>query len=96
LLDISDIYCSAQFLSRLRLRKSLPNLSSRTGRYAFVVDGAPFLILGGQINNSSSWPATMLDVWPVIEGMHANTVEAPIYWEQMEPESVRKSGVDLG
>jgi hypothetical protein len=52
-----------------------------------LVDGKPFLVLGGQINNSSSWPSTIKDVWPAIEGMHANTVEAPVYWEQMEPSS---------
>lgn len=63
-----------------------PHLTEQDGRYALIVGGAPFLVLGGQINNSSSWPATMPDVWPVIEGMHANTVEAPVYWEQMEPQ----------
>ena len=63
-----------------------PRLVEQNGRYAFMVDGQPFLILAGQINNSSSWPATMPEVWPVIEGMHANTVEAPIYWEQLEPQ----------
>ena len=27
----------------------------------------------------------MPEVWPLLEYMHANTVEAPVYWEQMEP-----------
>lgn len=63
-----------------------PRLVEQNGHHALLVDGKPFLILGGQINNSSSWPSTMPDVWPVIEGMHANTVEAPVYWEQMEPQ----------
>lgn len=63
-----------------------PRLVEKDGRHALLVDGAPFLILGGQINNSSSWPSTLPDVWPAIEGMHANTVEAPVYWEQMEPQ----------
>jgi beta-galactosidase GanA len=67
-------------------QKSSPRVVQQDGRYALMVDGAPYLILGAQINNSSSWPSTMPDVWPVIEGMHANTVEAPVYWEQMEPE----------
>jgi beta-galactosidase GanA len=63
-----------------------PRVVQQGGRHALMVDRAPFLILGAQINNSSSWPSTMPDVWPVIEGMHANTVEAPVYWEQMEPQ----------
>ncbi len=67
--------------------QAAPHLTEQGGRFALFVDGAPFLVLGGQINNSSSWPATMPEVWPVIEGMHANTVEAPVYWEQMEPQS---------
>jgi beta-galactosidase GanA len=68
----------------LRSQES-PRLVEQDGRHALLVDGKPFLILGGQINNSSAWPSTIKDVWPVIEGMHANTVEAPVYWEQMEP-----------
>ena len=64
----------------------MPRLVKKDGRYAFLVDGKPFLILGGQINNSSAWPSTLPQVWPEVEAMHANTVEAPVYWEQMEPQ----------
>ncbi len=46
----------------------------------------PSLSLGAQINNSSAWPATLPSVWPALEAMHVNTVEAPVYWEQMEPQ----------
>jgi hypothetical protein len=63
-----------------------PQIVKKDGHYAFMLNGHPYLILAGQINNSSSWPSTMPDVWPVIEGMHANTVEAPVYWEQIEPQ----------
>jgi beta-galactosidase GanA len=42
--------------------------------------------LGAQVNNSSAWPALLPKVWPAIEDIHANTVEAPIYWEQFEPQ----------
>ena len=64
----------------------MPRLVKKDGRYALLVDGQPFLILGAQINNSSTWPASLPQVWPAIEAMHANTVEAPVYWEQMEPQ----------
>ncbi len=62
-----------------------PRILHQNGHYALLVDGKPFLVLGGQINNSSAWPSTMPDVWPLMAAIHANTVEAPIYWEQMEP-----------
>jgi len=64
----------------------MPRLAKKDGRYALMVDGQPFLILGAQINNSSAWPAILPEVWPAIEDMHANTVEAPVYWEQLEPQ----------
>jgi len=65
--------------------QELPRLVSRDGRHALFVDGAPFLMLGAQANNSSNYPAMLPRVWPVIEAMHANTLEIPIAWEQVEP-----------
>ena len=65
--------------------QELPLLVSRDGRHALFVDGAPFLMLGAQANNSSNYPAILPRVWPVIEAMHANTLEIPIAWEQVEP-----------
>ncbi len=63
----------------------IPRLVQQDGRYALLVDGAPYLMLGAQSNNSSDWPATLPEVWPAIEYLHANTLETPIYWEQFEP-----------
>jgi len=48
------------------------------------VEGRPYLILGGQIHNSSSWPSELPQVWTSLAALHANTVEAPVYWEQIE------------
>ena len=62
-----------------------PHIVQQDGRHALIVEGAPFLVLGAQINNSSSWPEVLPKVWPALEAMHANTAEAPVYWEQMEP-----------
>jgi uncharacterized protein DUF5597 len=64
----------------------LPGFVQKDGRHAFIVDGAPYLMLGGQCGNSSAWPAELPAVWSAIERMHANTLEAPVYWEQFEPE----------
>jgi hypothetical protein len=62
-----------------------PKLVEQSGRHALLVDGAPYLVLGAQINNSSSWPEVLPVVWPALEAMHVNTAEAPVYWEQIEP-----------
>ncbi len=64
----------------------IPSIAHTDGRYALMVDGTPYLELGAQIHNSSAWPSTMPAVWAAIEAINANTMEAPVYWEAMEPE----------
>jgi beta-galactosidase GanA len=71
------------------LEKPLPRLVTKDGRHALLVDGAPFLVLGAQCHNSSAWPSMLPRVWPAIEYLQANTLEAPVYWEQLEPEPDR-------
>ncbi len=63
---------------------AVPHIASKAGRHALIVDGAPFLMLAAQVNNSSAWPAAMANVWPTMEALHVNTVEVPIAWEQIE------------
>lgn len=63
-----------------------PKLVQKEGRYALMVDGQPYLILGGQIHNSSAWPIELPQVWESLAKLHANTIEAPVYWEQFEPQ----------
>ncbi|GAA4778706.1 DUF5597 domain-containing protein [Stakelama sediminis] len=55
------------------------------GRFSLMVDGKPYFILAAQLHNSSAWPKRLDDAWQAVEALHANTVEAPIYWEQFEP-----------
>jgi hypothetical protein len=77
--------------------RAVPSILKKDGRYALMVDGEPYLMLGVQANNSSAWPAYLDKVWPAAETLHANTVELPIYWEQLEPTQGRFdfSAVDL-
>ena len=62
-----------------------PKIVEQGGRHALMVDGAPFLMLSAQVNNSSGWPAMLPKVWPAVAQLHANTVEVPIAWQQIEP-----------
>jgi hypothetical protein len=63
-----------------------PRLVSKDGRWALLVDGKPFLMLGGQVHNSSAWPSELPQIWESLKALNANTLEAPIYWEQVEPQ----------
>lgn len=65
--------------------RPLPRIVKKDGRFALFVDDAPFLMLGAQVHNSSTWPAMFPKVWPAMEYLNVNTVEIPIYWEQFEP-----------
>ena len=63
----------------------IPKIETRDGRHALIVDGAPFLMLGAQANNSSNYVSQLPAVWPMLDRMHANTLEMPVAWQQIEP-----------
>jgi len=65
--------------------RPIPRIVKKDGRYALFVDDAPYLMLGAQAHNSSGWPAMLPKVWPAMEYLHVNTLEIPVYWEQLEP-----------
>jgi len=66
-----------------------PRLVQKDGRWALLVEGKPYLILGGQIHNSSAWPSELPQIWKSMAALHANTIEAPVYWEQIEAQPGR-------
>jgi hypothetical protein len=46
----------------------------------------PFLILGGELGNSTaSSPDILAAVWPSLAALHVNTVLVPACWELLEP-----------
>ena len=59
----------------------------KNGKYVqLLVDNKTFLILGGELGNSSaSSNEYMQPIWPKLKQMNLNTVIAPVYWELMEP-----------
>ena len=44
-----------------------PRIEQKEGRYTLLVEGHPFLVLGGQIHNSSAWPSELPQVWESME-----------------------------
>lgn len=63
-----------------------PWLNKKTVPAQLMVDGKPFLILGGELGNSTaSSKKVMQSVWSHLKAMQLNTVLVPVYWELMEP-----------
>jgi len=63
-----------------------PHLEKHGDTQQLVVDGKPFLILGGELGNSSASSAEYMKAqWPRLKAMHLNTVLAPVSWELIEP-----------
>src|SRR5882672_2422497 len=56
------------------------------GAGQLIVNGQPFLILGGELGNSSAGTAAQADrIIPRLAALHVNTVLMPVAWEQLEP-----------
>ncbi len=66
---------------------SAPHLETRHGVRQLVVDGKPFMILAGELGNSSaSSQAWMKPIWPQLAQRNLNTVIASVTWQMIEPE----------
>jgi beta-galactosidase GanA len=64
----------------------LPHLEKRGVTTQLIVDGKPFLMLGGELfNSSSSSLEHMKPLWPRLAAIPLNTVLTPISWELVEP-----------
>ncbi len=67
-----------------------PHLEKRGAETQLIVDGKPFLILGGELHNSSSSSLEyMKPLWPMLATMGLNTVVTPLSWELIEPSEGR-------
>jgi hypothetical protein len=65
----------------------LPHLERRGNAVQLLVAGQPYLMLAGELHNSSSSSVHyMQPVWPQLAAMHLNSVLAPVAWETIEPE----------
>lgn len=65
---------------------SIPHLEKIDGNQQLIVQGRPFLILGGELQNSSLSSAKhMENIWPKLVASNLNTVLGPVTWEDIEP-----------
>jgi beta-galactosidase GanA len=65
---------------------TLPHLEKRGAVTQLIVDGKPFLMLSGELYNSSSSSLEyMKPLWPKLAAIPLNTVITPLSWELIEP-----------
>lgn len=64
-----------------------PRLAKKGTATQLIVEGKPFLVLGGELLNSSASSLSYMEpLWPKLAAMQLNTVLAPVSWELLEPE----------
>lgn len=66
-------------------------IRKENGRWVFYVDSKPFVMLAGELHNSSASDTDYMEekVWPRLRGLHLNSLFVPVYWETTEPEEGR-------
>ncbi len=63
-----------------------PHLQKQGAATQLIVDDKPYLVLAGELGNSSSSNLEyMRPIWPRLASLKLNTVLIPVYWELIEP-----------
>jgi hypothetical protein len=69
-----------------RTTENIPHLENYGTATQLVVQNKPFLMLGGELGNSSASNLEYLKpCWQNFKKMHLNTLLVPLYWEFIEP-----------
>jgi hypothetical protein len=67
--------------------QDLPTVRIQNGASQLIVRGKPFLVLGGELGNSSAGTAAQADsILPRLAQLHLNTVLMPVAWDEIEPQ----------
>lgn len=66
---------------------TIPCLASKGNATQLIVNGKPFLMIAGELHNSSASTIEYVSpIFPKLKSMNLNTVLATVAWEQFEPE----------
>ncbi len=66
---------------------ALPQIRPNGAAKQLFVDGKPFIVLGGELHNSSASSIEyMKPIWDKLAAMHLNTVIGTVSWELIEPD----------
>jgi beta-galactosidase GanA len=69
------------------LAQDLPTVRIQNGASQLILHGKPFLVLGGELGNSSAGTAAQADsILPRLAQLHFNTVLMPVAWDEIEPQ----------
>ena len=69
-----------------KAQENIPHLKKIGDKTHLVVEKKPFIVLGGELGNSSFTSVEyMKPHWEKFKTMNLNTILAPIYWELIEP-----------
>lgn len=73
------------FTQKANGQQSLPHLYKKGSATQLIVDDKPFLVLGGELGNSTATTVENMEaIWPKLTALNLNTVLIPVYWELIE------------
>jgi beta-galactosidase GanA len=85
-LIISALFLTLCTFLKVSAQSKIPHLEKAGYQQYLVVEGKPFIVLGGELGNSSFTSVEyMKPVWSKLKMMNLNTILAPVYWELIEP-----------
>ncbi|WNH13063.1 DUF5597 domain-containing protein [Thalassobellus suaedae] len=80
------MFLSLYTFGQSKNNKQIPHLQKKGEATQLIVDGKPFLVLGGELHNSSTSNLTYMEpIFPYLSSINLNTTLAAISWDLVEP-----------